>query len=144
MDNIINNNDMNKEQLETNLAALELLLNEHNDKAIDYKAQIAQVKRNIEDLNKPELTPMQLDSVYEAIESAINDFDFDDTDNYNIEYELDYDGRVNAQSLEFQNSYELVEKIVEKVTKLFKEAECPTDEENARDDKEAEELADNS
>ena len=144
MDNIINNNDMDKEQLETNLAALELLLNEHNDKAIDYKAQIVQVKKDIEDLNKPELTPMQLDSVYEAIESAVNDFDFEDTDNYNIEYELDYDGRVNAQSLEFQNSYELVEKIVEKVTRLFKEAECPTDEENARDDKEAEELADNS
>ena len=144
MDNIINNNDMDKEQLETNLAALELLQNETNDKLTDYKAQIVQVKRDIEDLNKPELTPMQLDGVYEAIEGAINDFDFDDTDNYNIEYELDYDGRVNAQSLEFQNSYELVEKIVEKVTRLFKEAECPTDEENARDDKEAEELADNS
>ena len=127
MDNIINNNDMDKEQLETNLAALELLQNETNDKLTDYKAQIAQVKRDIEDLNKPELTPMQLDSVYEAIESGINDFDFDDTDNYSIEYELDYDGRVNAQSLEFQNSYELIEKIVEKVTRLFKEVkEEPT------------------
>ena len=144
MDNIINDNNMDKEQLETNLAALELLQNETNDKLTDYKAQIVQVKRDIEDLNKPGLTPMQLDGVYEAIEGAINDFDFDDTDNYNIEYELDYDGRVNAQSLEFQNSYGLVEKIVEKVTRLFKEAECPTDEENARDDKEAEELADNS
>jgi len=127
MDNIINNNDMDKEQLETNLAALELLQNETNDKLTDYKAQIVQVKRDIEDLNKPELTPMQLDGVYEAIESTINDFDFDDTNNYNIEYELDYDGRVNAQSLEFQNSYELVEKIVEKVTRLFKEADCPED-----------------
>ena len=144
MDNIINNNDMDKEQLETNLAALELLQNETNDKLTDYKAQIVQVKKDIEDLNKPELTPMQLDDVYEAIESTVNDFNFDDTDNYNIEYELDYDGRVNAQSLEFQNSHELVEKIVEKVTRLFKEAKCPTDEENARDDKEAEELADNS
>ena len=118
---------MSKEQLETNLAALELLQNETNDKLTDYKAQIAQVKRDIEDLNKPELTPMQLDGVYEAIESAINDFDFDDTDNYNIEYELDYDGRVNASSLEFQSSYELVEMIVEKVHNLFKEADCPED-----------------
>ena len=133
MDNIINNNDMDKEQLETNLAALELLLNEHNDKAIDYKAQIAQVKRDIEDLNKPELTPMQLDGVYEAIESAVNDFDFDDTDNYHIEYELDYDSRVNAQSLEFQNSSELVEKIVENVTRLFKEAECSEEETTTTD-----------
>ena len=127
MDNIINDNNMDKEQLETNLAALELLQNETNDKLTDYKAQIVQVKRNIEDLNKPELTPMQLDGVYEAIESVINDFDFDDTDNYHIEYELDYDGRVNAQSLEFQNSSELVEKIVENVTRLFKEADCPED-----------------
>ena len=135
---------MDKEQLETNLAALKLLQQETNEKLTDYKAQVSLIEKELEDFNKPELTPMQLDGVYEAIESGINDFDFDDTDNYNIEYELDYDGRVNAQSLEFQNSYELVEKIVEKVTKLFKEAECPTDEENARDDKEAEELADNS
>ena len=127
MDNIINDNNMDKEQLETNLAALELLQNETNDKLTDYKAQIVQVKRNIEDLNKPELTPMQLDGVYEAIESVINDFDFDDTDNYHIEYELDYDGRVNAQSLEFQNSSELAEKIVENVTRLFKEVDCPED-----------------
>ena len=144
MDNIINNNDMDKEQLETNLAALKLLANEANDKLVDYKSQVSVLEKELEDFNKPELTPMQLDGVYEAIESAVNDFDFEDTDNYNIEYELDYDGRVNAQSLEFQNSYELIEKIVEKVTRLFKEAECPTDEENARDDKEAEELADNS
>ena len=135
---------MNKEQLETNMAALKLLQSETNDKARDYQNQIAELEKQIEDINKPELTPMQLDDVYEAIESTVNDFNFDDTDNYNIEYELDYDGRVNAQSLEFQNSYELVEKIVEKVTRLFKETECPTDEENARDDKEAEELADNS
>ena len=118
---------MSKEQLETNLAALELLQNETNDKLTDYKAQIVQVKRDIEDLNKPELTPMQLDGVYEAIESAVSDFDFDDTDNYHIEYELDYDGKVNANSLEFQNSSELVEKIVDKVTRLFKEADCPED-----------------
>ena len=144
MDNIINNNDMDKEQLETNLAALKLLQQETNEKLTDYKVQVSLIEKELEDFNKPELTPMQLDGVYEAIESAVNDFDFEDTDNYNIEYELDYDGRVNAQSLEFQNSYGLVEKIVEKVTRLFKEAECPTDEENARDDKEAEELADNS
>ena len=144
MDNIINNNDMDKEQLETNLAALKLLASEANEKLTDYKVQVSLIEKELEDFNKPELTPMQLDGVYEAIESAVNDFDFEDTDNYHIEYELDYDGRVNAQSLEFQNSSELVEKIVENVTKLFKEAECPTDEENARDDKEAEELADNS
>ena len=135
---------MNEIELKLKIEGLEKAIQEHKADANRYEDQLKETNKQLEDYNKPELTPMQLDGVYEAIESAVNDFDFDDTDNYHIEYELDYDGRVNAQSLEFQNSYELVEKIVEKVTKLFKEAECPTDEENARDDKEAEELADNS
>jgi len=119
---------MTKEQLETNLAALKLLQNETNDKLNDHKVQISLLEKQLEDINKPELTPMQLDLIQEAVENAVNDFDFEDTDNYNIEYELDYDGRVNASSLEFQNECELVESIVEKVHNLFKEAECPTDE----------------
>tara|TARA_R100000315_G_C5202646_1_gene119382 strand:- start:582 stop:980 length:399 start_codon:yes stop_codon:yes gene_type:complete len=126
---------MTKEQLETNLAALKLLQQETNEKLTDHKVQISLLEKQLEDYNKPALTPMQLDSIQEAIENAINDFDFEDTDNYNIEYELDYDGRVNAQSLEFQSSYELTEKIVDKVYNLFKEADCP-------EDKEAEELSD--
>jgi len=118
---------IDKEQLETNLAALELLQNETNDKLTDYKAQIAQVKRDIEDLNKPELTPMQLDSVYEAIEKGVEEFDFSDTDNFDIEYGIEYDGRVHCESHEINNTTELVEMICNQVTRLFKEAECPKD-----------------
>ena len=144
MDNIINNNDMDKEQLETNLAALKLLESETNEKLTDYKAQVSVIEKELEDLNKPELTPAQIDNVYLAIERAVEEFDFTDTDNFEIDYTLDYDSRIQCESHEFINSDDLVELICNEVTKLFKEAECPTDEENARDDKEAEELADNS
>ena len=112
---------MNKEQLETNMAALKLLQSETNDKVRAYQNQIAELEKQIEDINKPELTPMQLDNIHEAIENVVNDFNFEDTGNYNIEYELDYDGRVNASSLEFQSTYELVEQIVKRVHNLFKE-----------------------
>jgi hypothetical protein len=125
---------MDKEQLETNIAALELLVNETADKSIDFRAQLEQAKKQLEDINKPELTPMQFDNIQEVIENAVNDFDFEDTDNYNIEYELDYDGRVNASSLEFQSSYELVEKIVDKVHALFVEAKCPEELDTTEDD----------
>ena len=144
MDNIINNNDMDKEQLETNLAALKLLASEANEKLTDYKAQVSLIEKELEDINKPELTPAQVDNVYLAVEKAVGEFDFSDTDNFDIEYGIEYDGRVHCESHELTNTTELVELICDKVTKLFKEAECPTDEENARDDKEAEELADNS
>ena len=135
---------MNKEQLETNLAALKLLVSEHNEKTADYKDKVASLEKQLEDYNKPELTLSQLDAIHKAIEKAVEKFDFTDTDNFEIDYSLDYDGRVQCESHEFNNSYNLVDEIVTAVCDLFKEADSPTEEENARDDKEAEKLADNS
>ena len=125
---------MTKEQLETNLAALKLLVSETNDKTTDYKNQLAEVEKQLEDYNKPELTPAQLDEIQCVIESGVENFDFSDSDNYDKEYELDYDGRVNLASLEFNNSYELIEMIVSKVHNLFKEAECPEELNTTEDD----------
>ena len=116
---------MNKEQLETNMAALKLLQSETNDKVRDYQQQIAELEKQIEDVNKPELTPLQLDKIQEVVEKAVDGFDFSDTDNYDKEYELDYDGKVNLSHLDLTCSYELVENIVDKVQNLFKEADCP-------------------
>ena len=130
--------------LTTKIEGLKKAIAEHNDFAGNYASDLAKCEQELKDYNKPELTPSQLDGIHEAVENAVNDFNFEDTDNYNIEYGIDYDGRVNCESFEFQDSYELVEKIVTRVCNLFKEADCPTDEENTRDDKEAEELADNS
>ena len=122
---------MNEIELKLKIEGLEKVIQEHKADANRYEDQLKETNKQLEDYNKPELTPMKLDGVYEAIESAVNDFDFDDTDNYHIEYELDYDGRVNANSLEFQSSYELVEKIVDKVYNLFKEADAPEEDPTA-------------
>jgi len=116
---------MNKEQLEKNMAALKLLQSETNDKARSYQQQIAELEKQIEDINKPELTPLQLDNIQEAVEKAIENYSFSDCDNYEVEYGLDYDGRVHLESIDLSCSYELTEMIVDKVHKLFKEADCP-------------------
>ena len=78
-------------------------------------------KKELASFNKPELTGSQLDDIQEAIEHAVGSFDFDDADNYDKEFELDYDGKVQLSSLDFTNSQELIEAIVEKVQKLFVE-----------------------
>ena len=114
---------MSKKELETNKAALELLLSENGDKCIDYKAQITKIEQELKDLGKPELTPSQLDDIYEAVESGVGEFDFSDEDNYNSEFELDYDNRVTLSNLELCNHQDLVQMIVDKVNKLFVEAE---------------------
>ena len=116
---------MTKEQLETNLAALKLLQQETNDKLTDHKAQISLLEKQLEDYNKPELTPMQLDDIQEAVEQAIENYSFSDCDNYETDFSLDYDGRVQLESIDLQDTYELTEMIVSKVNNLFKEADCP-------------------
>ena len=116
---------MTKEQLETNLAALKLLQNETNEKLTDHKVQISLLEKQLEDYNKPELTPMQLDDIQEAVEKAIENYSFSDCDNYEVDFSLDYDGKVQLESIDLQDTYELTEQIVSNVFKLFKEAECP-------------------
>ena len=124
---------MNKEQLETNKAALELLLNENTDKRTDYEAQIAQIEQDLKDLGKIALPPVVFDDIYEAIEKGVDRYDFSDSDNYNIEYGIDYDGRVHCENIELQHSGDLVEAIVTQVSKLFTEMDAPEDEPTAEE-----------
>ena len=128
--------------LENKKAALELLQNETNDKLNDYKAQISMLQKEIDDAAKPAITSAMMEEIEKAIEMAVEDFDFSDDDNFEKEFEIDYDNRVRLSNMEFNNSCDLVAEISEKVLDLFREEDCPTDEENARDDKEAEELND--
>ena len=116
---------MDKEQLETDIAALELLVNDTANKSKDFTAQLEQAKKDLADINKPTLKPSQFDDIYEAIERGVESYDFSDTDNFDIEYGIEYDGKVHCETHEISNSQDLVEAIVEKVSRLFVEAECP-------------------
>ena len=118
---------MNKEQLETNMAALKLLQSETNDKVRSYQQQIAELEKQIEDVNKPEITPMMIDNIHSAVEKAVEGFDFSNNDNYEFEFGMEYDGKVYVESVDLSCSYELTENIVNKVCNLFKEADCPED-----------------
>ena len=116
---------MTKEQLETNLAALKLLQNETNDKLNEHKVQVSLLEKQLEDINKPEITPMMIDNIHSAVEKAVEGFDFTNNDNYEFEFGMEYDGKVYVESVDLQCAYELTENVVDKVCNLFREAECP-------------------
>ena len=122
---------MNEIDLKTKIEGLEKAIAEHKGSATTYENELKTVKQELKDYNKPELTGSQLDDVYAAIEGATESFDFSDSDNYNIEYGIDYDGRVHCESLELCNHEDLVEKIAKVVSDLFKE--IPSNEEGEAD-----------
>ena len=119
------------EDLQNKKAALELLQSETNEKLNDYRQQVSIIQKQIEDYNKPELTPKQLDDIQEAIEDAVGSYNFDDVDMYDIELEMDYDCRVSASTINMNETYDLVERIVRSVHGLFKEADAPEETEDA-------------
>ena len=118
---------MNAKDLELKIAGLEKAIQEHKTDASRYEDELKTTQKQLADVNKPELTGLQLDNIQEAIEIAVDEFDFDDVENYDKEFELDYDGRVQLQHFDFTNTQELVEMIVEKVHKLFVEVEDEDD-----------------
>ena len=118
---------MNELDLKTKIEGLEKAIKEHQDFANTYEGQLKSTKQALEDYNKPALTPLQYDSIHDAVEKAVENYSFSDCDNYEAEFSLDYDGRVQLESIDLQDTYQLVEMIVNKVYKLFKEVDCPED-----------------
>ena len=118
---------MNKVDLMTKIEGLKKAIKEHNDFSATYQNELATVEKQLQDYDKPELTPLQLDNIFEAVDKAVENFSFSDCDNYETEFSLDYDGRVQLESIDLQDRYELVNTIAEKVQDLFQEVDCPED-----------------
>ena len=120
-----------KEELEQAIIMLEERVVSNTSEMISVQADLKDAQKQLKDVNKPELTPLQFDNVYEAIEKGIGNFDFDDEGNYDKEFEIDYDNRIQLSNFDFINSQDLLEMIVEEVNKLFVETK-DTDEQTNR------------
>ena len=99
---------MNEIDLTTKIEGLKKAITEHNDFVGNYTSDLTKAEQQLKDLNKPQLTPAQLDDIQNAIEKGVDEYDFSDTDNFNIEYGIEYDGRVHCESHEMNDTYQLV------------------------------------
>jgi translation initiation factor 2B subunit (eIF-2B alpha/beta/delta family) len=114
---------MTKDELEVKLETLQKLLDEQNASANAYRDQIQELQKQLKDINKPKLTGLQLDELYQAIEQGIDSFDFDDQDNYDMDFHIDYDNRIAVESMSFHNAQELVRVVYNEARELFAEAD---------------------
>ena len=118
------------EELEKAVQMLEEQVETNKSLGMNYLEDLTKAKKDLADINKPELTPLQFDNLYEAIESGIGNYDFSDSDNFDKEFGIDYDGKVTLESFDINNSQELVEAICDKVNKLFTEKLDTTEADN--------------
>ena len=62
---------MNELDLKTKIEGLEKAIKEHQDFANTYEGQLKATKQALEDYNKPALTPLQHDAIFEAVDKAV-------------------------------------------------------------------------
>ena len=102
-----------KEMLEATVKGLQ-------DKISSLNMDLKSKQKELEDANKPVISSKTMDVVNDAINYALENYDFDNTDQYEIDFSLDYDGKVQAETINLTDTYELMEAIVTNVEKQFK------------------------
>jgi len=101
-----------KEMLEATVKGLQDKIGQLN---MDLKGK----QQELEDAGKPVISSTVMNVVNDAINEAIEGYNFDNTDQYDLDFSLDYDGRVQAETINLTDTYELMEAIVTKVEKQF-------------------------
>ena len=103
----------NKELLEATVKGLQ-------DKIGSLNMELKDKQKELEDANKPVISSTIMNVVNDAINYAVENYNFDNADSYEIDFSLDYDSRIQAETINLTDTYELVEAIVTNVEKQFK------------------------
>ena len=110
---------MTKEELKQEITKLEQHNDQHSEQVKDLEHDLRTTKRRLADADKHKLTSNYFIKIEDAISSTIENFDFNNTDSYNTEFEMDYDNTVSLSSVEFEARDELAEDICRNVEDLF-------------------------
>ena len=110
---------MTKAELKNKVNELELTLNSLELNAKVVKDDLVEANNKLESINKPEISAYNVDQIRETVDAIMRQYSFDDTDNYEYDFEIDYDGRLNLTNIDLENKDELAEAICDGIEDLF-------------------------
>ena len=102
-----------KEMLEATVKGLQDKIGQLN---MDLKSK----QQDLEDANKPVIYSTTMNEIGLAVEEALENYDFDNVDQYDLDFSLDYEGRVQAETINLRDTYELMEAVITRIEKRFK------------------------
>ena len=122
---------MNKEDLTREIEKLKVSLEAHEEQVKDLSHDLKIATQRLEDCDKPKLTQKQFAELHKVIETSVENFDFSQVDNYNVEMQMEYDNKVYVDSIEFECHADLYEQIIQDVERLFGVADESDDDEES-------------
>ena len=114
---------MTKDDLNIEIEKLKVSLEAHEEQVKDLSHDLKTAKQRLEDVDKPKLTNKQFDALHRVIENSVENFNFNEADNYNVEMGIESDNRVYLEYIEFESHADLYEQIIHDVESLFGVAE---------------------
>ena len=106
--------------MENNKELLEATVKGLQEKIQSLQTDLNEKQKELEDVNKPEMEAWMFDEIQGLVEDGVGEFDFSDAENYEFEPSLDYEGRVQIENIDLQDTYELTEVIMNKIDNHFK------------------------
>lgn len=110
---------MNKVDLITRVAELEATLKANESAQTKLTSDLLEAQKQLENINKPKVSERTMDLIYEAIEEAIDNYDFDDPNNYEADFTIDYDNRLALENIRFEGISDIAEVVLREIEKLF-------------------------
>ena len=115
---------------ETNKELLEATVKGLQEKVEQLTKDLQTKRKELDNINKPKLNQSTMDIIYDCINDGLHEFDFNEEENYDFEYELDYDGRVRTCSVEFNSIDYVQEPIIKSIENKFNIIDDTDDEDN--------------
>ena len=110
---------MLKEELKQEITKLKEALVQHQDQVKDLEHDLNTANIRLEDVDKPKLTSKQFEDLHYAIEQGIDEFSFDDSDNYDLELSISYENEIEIERVDFKEQSELVDMVIQRAESVF-------------------------
>lgn len=111
------------EELQLKITALSLQAEKHETDQRALATELAQAKLDLKEVNKPTISQEHYELLCDNITDKISEFDFDDANNFDIDFCIDYDSRISVENMSFQNVDEIQRLIEEAIEQTFKTIE---------------------
>ena len=101
-----------KELLEATVKGLQ-------EKIVSLQHDLKAKEKDLEEVNKPEISAEQMDAINDAVNAVLEDYQFD-CGMFDYDFNIGYDNKLELSELTFTDAYDLEEAIMMNIAKQFK------------------------
>jgi uncharacterized protein YpuA (DUF1002 family) len=110
---------MEAQALENRIKSLETLLEQANQDSAQMSKELSLAKAALEKINLPKINKDTVNDIREAIQHVLDNYDFNNPEEYMYDFEISYDNQLQLCNLEFENVDEIAEQLSDNIEALF-------------------------